>query len=298
MFAIMLFLLRNKCSKEEVRFLMKLKNRQLEEDPLNISLSVSLIGLKSFPEKEKNILSVLLLEKYLKGDIPTPGFYFTDNPLADHALDLLMLTNGWRKIIIQDSIKADSRQVKDTNSDIAIVGHVVKPNGKPVKHAKVMLINYKTFSIAKTITDKKGRFTFNTIDYIMVATDTDSLGITATGRNNNTRVKIILDYPFQNKIADEINKRCKKTGLIKYFQTKQYLNPKEKGVKLDVQNVDDINPDFNKNDIKIKDVDVKAKRMSIIPKEIYEKKYISHEIKDDEIAFSATYFKLFRVYNA
>lgn len=267
--------------KEQVRFLIDLKNWQKEAGPVKISLSVSRAGQEESTERGKNILSTLLLGNGLIGNTPNPGFYFAEDPLADEALDLLMLTYTDNRNV------STSNKLDDRETNIAVQGRVVKPNGKPVKHAEVMLINYKTFSITKTMTNKAGQFTFSTIDYMMVA-NTDSIGITATGPNNNKKVRILLDCPFQNQIADRIIKQRKKTGLLKYYQTKQYLNSGQNMLNPDIRKMKNDDPDFNKTDIKIKDVDVKAKRMSVIPKEIYEKKYISHEIKGDEIAFSVT----------
>ncbi len=274
-------------SKEKVHFLMNLNDRQLEDDPLNMSLSVRLIPSNFSPKNENNILSALLLQKDLIGNIPTPGFYFTDHPLADEALDLLMLTHGWRKIIRKDSIKADSWQVKDMEADIAIEGLVVKPNGKPVKQAEVLLINYKTFSLTKTITNKEGRFTFSATDYLMVA-EMDSIGITATGPNNNKKVKIILNYPIYDKVSNKLNEHFQKIKLTNYSikNTNPIINNlQQDSIKLTTVSS---SSSINKGDIKIKDVDVKAKRISIIPKEIYEKKYMTKELKEKDIQFSVT----------
>lgn len=49
-------------------------------------------------DKQDNILSRLLLSAELKGKIDEPAFYFKPNePKVPEALDLLMLTHGWRK---------------------------------------------------------------------------------------------------------------------------------------------------------------------------------------------------------
>lgn len=268
--------------KEKVHFLMNLKDKLLEDDPVNLSLSVSLIGSNYFPENEKNILSALLLEKDLIGDIPTPGFYFTDHPLADEALELLMLTQGWRKIIHDDTYLPTSIQLTKEKQGTAIEGRVVKPNNKPVKSAEVTLVNLKNFSVSKTLTNKDGRFTFSAIDYMMVA-DINTLTMTATGPHNNKKVKILIEYPFQNKISNEIIQRNQKTKTMNYFHTKQYSAQVQPNEGRNKQKVNNYYSDFSKNTIIIKDVKVKAKRLTVIPKKIYEKKFHVYELKEKDI---------------
>ena len=51
-------------------------------------------GLKH--QASHNLVSYLLLSSELKGNVPTPNFYFTKHEKARKALDLVMLTNGWR----------------------------------------------------------------------------------------------------------------------------------------------------------------------------------------------------------
>lgn len=52
---------------------------------------------KSPMAEQPNLMSQILLKSELKGEIPTPNFYFSNDPDALPALDLVMLTNGWRK---------------------------------------------------------------------------------------------------------------------------------------------------------------------------------------------------------
>jgi hypothetical protein len=50
-------------------------------------------------DKQGHILSQLYLSSELKGKVEEPDFYFDETkPSADEALDLLMLTQGWRRI--------------------------------------------------------------------------------------------------------------------------------------------------------------------------------------------------------
>ena len=59
-------------------------------------------------DKQDNILSRLLLSAELKGKIDEPAFYFKPNePKARLALDLVMLTHGWRKFSWKEIMAID-----------------------------------------------------------------------------------------------------------------------------------------------------------------------------------------------
>src|SRR5690606_23763137 len=63
------------------------------------SLSVSVTDLAIDADSSENILSTLMLTSELKGKVHNPAYYFT-NPSDEkqQQLDLVMLTNGWRRI--------------------------------------------------------------------------------------------------------------------------------------------------------------------------------------------------------
>jgi len=66
--------------------------------PANISLSISDAEINN-AASENTIVSNFLLKGDLKGYIHNPAYYFTDNvdPVLRARLDLVMLTNGWRR---------------------------------------------------------------------------------------------------------------------------------------------------------------------------------------------------------
>jgi hypothetical protein len=61
----------------------------------NLSVSVTDVDIKEKPHSD-NIISRLLLTGDLKGYVHNPAYYFSDT-LAAKNLDLVMLTNGWRR---------------------------------------------------------------------------------------------------------------------------------------------------------------------------------------------------------
>ena len=64
----------------------------------NFSASVTSITESGADVPETNILSALWLTSDIRGKVENPGFYLGfPSPLKDAALDLLMMTNGWRR---------------------------------------------------------------------------------------------------------------------------------------------------------------------------------------------------------
>lgn len=57
-----------------------------------------------------NIVSTLLLSQELKGYIEQPAWYFADRGRSGY-LDLLMLTQGWRRYDIQKALKGNTKKV-------------------------------------------------------------------------------------------------------------------------------------------------------------------------------------------
>ncbi|MFT6872776.1 MAG: hypothetical protein ACJAVN_001788 [Roseivirga sp.] len=79
---------------------VRLKVSDMEGNPVSGGFNLAAIdqtrsGLVD--SSTPNMLAQILLNSELKGSIPTPNFYFSDDPRANQALDYVMLTNGWRK---------------------------------------------------------------------------------------------------------------------------------------------------------------------------------------------------------
>ena len=66
--------------------------------PSNISITVRDDNHRDFLYDDSNILTEMLLSSEIRGFVPQPGWYFeADDSLHRAALDLLMLTQGWRR---------------------------------------------------------------------------------------------------------------------------------------------------------------------------------------------------------
>ncbi len=93
---------------------------------MSISITDELSSVSS--EYEDNILSRLLLTGDLKGKIHAPGYYFVDNDeLRQEHLDLVMLTNGWRRYDWESILAGKLPDIKYQNQEyLSIKGEIEK----------------------------------------------------------------------------------------------------------------------------------------------------------------------------
>ncbi len=107
----------------------------------------------------KSILSTMLLTSELKGEIPTPNYYFMPgNPYALEALDLVMMTHGWRRflwdyVLLKDLVQEPSPVNQDMKS-----GTVYDKKGNIVPGAEVQIVQLGEMQAYFTETDERGKF--------------------------------------------------------------------------------------------------------------------------------------------
>ncbi|GAB4341354.1 MAG: hypothetical protein OHK0038_21050 [Flammeovirgaceae bacterium] len=126
--------------------------------PASLSLSVVDDKLLSFADdKQGHILSKLLLEPDLKGEIHEPNFYFDPKEeKASTAMDLLMMTQGWRKFAWKEIETGASFTPQFQEEKAIISGYVYDQQSKPVEGAEIT-ISDTTFKV-KVLTNKNGEF--------------------------------------------------------------------------------------------------------------------------------------------
>lgn len=111
---------------------------------------------------EENIFSSLLLTSDLKGDIHNPSYYFSgDNDSVKTALDLVMMTNGWRRFKWTELSQSTAQTYKDA-SFITLSGKVALRDTKKPFAEKPLLLMLITADSTRRIqmisTDKQGNF--------------------------------------------------------------------------------------------------------------------------------------------
>jgi len=128
------------------------------------------LGITKIPEKVDHrggILANLLLSSDLKGYIKNPCFYFCDdNEEAFEALDILMMTHGWRRFDVEKVAAGDYPDIEyGIMTGLNIEGKVTTPSARRgVDFAKVeMMIHGEADKDYTTEANKNGEFVFSDI---------------------------------------------------------------------------------------------------------------------------------------
>jgi hypothetical protein len=174
--------------------------------PAQTNLSVSVIDESKVPvdeNAETTILSSLLLTSDLKGFIEKPNYYFIHNDEKTKVdLDILMLTQGYRRVSYRDIIADKSPPVYFLpEQGIDITGTLRNQTGLPIRKGNVRLLvpdkNYST----QTITDPVGRFKFSNL----FISDSSSVTLNARDNVNNASLMVTVDSQTLQGITANFN---------------------------------------------------------------------------------------------
>jgi len=119
--------------KAKSAFTLKLKNNTSIMPKGSYSISVIDADLKD--SVSSNILSTLLLTSELKGYIHHPNYYFeNNNDTTTQALDLVMLTNGWRRFSWQQILENKPQVLKYyPENSLNLLGKIINYNAANLK---------------------------------------------------------------------------------------------------------------------------------------------------------------------
>jgi hypothetical protein len=134
--------------------------------PGNFSVSVYKADSLAGPRRD-NIYNYLILESDLKGHIENPEFYFSKNSIASDAMDVLMLTHGWRRFNWNNILKENkARRIAPEYRGHLITGVVKDSNGKPVQGSLVYLSSPdKVIRLYPSLSDANGHVKFEALDF-------------------------------------------------------------------------------------------------------------------------------------
>ena len=161
--------------REKVTMTITTRDEKNRPMPSNFSLAVVDDKLWTLADdRQDNILSWLLMSSELRGPIEEPPFYFKkDEPKAPLALDLIMLTNGYRYFDFIDEVTRN-RELKFTPDESNIVsGVVTNDKDQPVPANVFLISNTANGKAWKLQTGVDGRFYFPNMiagsSYILIA---------------------------------------------------------------------------------------------------------------------------------
>ncbi len=148
--------------REKVKVRIKTTTADGQPLPANVSLSVVDDKLWTFADdRQDNLLSWLLFSSELRGKIEEPAFYFKANePQALPALDLVMLTHGYRYFDPVPRFRETGIQPFSFGEEHYIIGAVYSKRQVPMKCRVYLYHTQSRKWAAATVTDSLGRFVF------------------------------------------------------------------------------------------------------------------------------------------
>lgn len=253
----------------------------------NFALSVTDTKVVKWDERDNNIVSQLLLTSELRGYIETPGYYFADNnDEIDTHLDLLMLTQGWRKYDISDILQAKIPDMTEPLERGQALTGLLKPTllRKNLKGVGVVGFSKKSKKInaVNAIVDSTGRYTFRGLDF----PDGTRFTINAVNRKGKAKGIVIHPdpekYPLPKLFIPHTYDKSKniKTELLKTYQESYKQHDIWREVVLDDINVTAkyITPTGSSVGFLMNDADYYITRQTI--KEKYNEKSIADIIEE------------------
>ncbi|AMR31576.1 hypothetical protein A0256_09140 [Mucilaginibacter sp. PAMC 26640] len=144
-------------------------NAKASETPAPGYFSVAVLNESALASDENtghNILTDLLLTSAVKGYIEQPGYYFTGAADANTNLDILLLTQGYRRFtwagLLNDTEPAFA--FKPENG-MLISGHLNTKDGKALPQEKVTLLLPESGQSLTVLTDNSGKLVFADLGY-------------------------------------------------------------------------------------------------------------------------------------
>jgi len=271
------------------KVVLNIEVKDENDNPILADLCLSVVEKNRLRNinKEPNIQSYLLLNPQLNGKIFNPNFYLQNTEKADQALDLLLMTHGWRRFKWEDILSFDETKGSSYINQDYIHGVVYNSRGKPVVNAQ--------FSVLKTLgnweyygtkTDVSGKFQIPSEVYLEMGKS--NLSVQAVAPNGNVNLNIEFDNTFLVKTIDYyvLNEiESEEIDFGNKDEKKQKIETK--GTKLIVTepfNIKDYFSSITEGSILIEEVSIKGRKpLANIPPEEFRRKYVEFKKKGDEL---------------
>lgn len=189
-------------TREKVTLNIEAKDAKGQPILGDFSVSVTDAGQvleQAFPE---NIQTNLLLSSDLKGKIEQPAYYLSkENQEAARHLDILMMTQGWRRYRWNDILKDELTTPKyPLERGLSISGEISRPNGKvfekPVNLTFMFSLKDSTRLFGMGLAEKDGSFVVNNLSFV----DSAQVIVQAMAGNSNRNTKIFINRAFSPKV--------------------------------------------------------------------------------------------------
>ena len=129
----------------------------------NFSLSVTDDFAVNIDPNANHVVSELLLNSDLKGNVFSPGYYFSSHtPNVKKHLDQLMLTHGWRRYNVSTNLREAEQKYKyEVERTQQICGYVESHfDKKRLPHFALLVNNPQKAFKQIVVSNEKGEFCF------------------------------------------------------------------------------------------------------------------------------------------
>ncbi len=154
--------------REKVRLQLDAYDDEGETMKADLSLSVVSNYLEAVNANTDNIQSYLLLSSDIKGVVENATSYFKDTkPATKQALDLLLMTQGWRRFSWQDALRAPTKEiVYAPEESLSLSGKITKKDklNQPVKAVGYLSELSASLRLVPFETDETGQFSIDNLD--------------------------------------------------------------------------------------------------------------------------------------
>jgi len=245
--------------REKIALKISTKDADGKNLPSQLSMSVRDMGMFPHNNRQENIKTWLLLNSDLRGDIKDPGYFFTKeaNYKTDFLLDLVMMTNGWRRFTWQNLLNGQGQDNEFAIEKGITISGTTKLLKKPytITSAPTRLTLFGGTLLQEPIqkSDKNGKFSFGPFVFF------DSVPVMVESRLNDFKskdpndrnVEINIDQDtYQSPPVDRSmvlrNHVLEESKLNDFLRKSEYIKQ--------------INEEFDKEAEKLATVTVVAKR--------------------------------------
>jgi len=227
----------------------------------DFSISVTDNKLVSIDSTAENIESYFLMSSDIKGYIEQPADFFKDNVLASREkLDLLMLTQAWRRFDLTDYLKRKPKRLEYyLEAGQAVSGKVLNIVNKPSKNCDIIMLSNYNKMFRMSTTDTLGQFLIDGIEF----PDSTMIMLKARKKKSLTDVEIIPDVdvfpkstvfiPYKNDTTDNKHTNYWQAAKEKYYIEggMRVINLDELTVTANAKSTTDENPMYAGADDKI-----------------------------------------------
>ena len=209
----------NYLTREKVE--MDISVKDINGSPMSGNFSLAVVDKTDVkPDTVSNIVSTLLLTSDLKGYIESPLSYLHDNRSSSYALDLLMMTQGWRKYNIPEVLKGNVTRTLAYSPELGDeVSGKVEGFFSALKDGNISLLAVKDSLIGTELTKpgQDGRFVFSGLEY---PNGTQYI-VQALSKKGSSKVFIELE-PYKSFPAPRFGfiPRFEKPHIEEYFMAK------------------------------------------------------------------------------